>query len=457
MSTIIDITRAHKGSERRVVEAVLERHAEELAGHPIVLGFESQAFPLGAVTAVVDFRSAGSWQPEAEVNRIIAETLESFRDRGLPAPYRVFSFHHLVINRQGRLGEVDSGTFEVRPLRDYTYSRAAAPSEEWPEELIPLSDAVVMLERALTRAGATPTKAILKSDIRHMLVAEDPRFRKDAHPAAANSHFISALVDRARAQGIIKTAGYGSKVSLWPASADIESVSSAVDRQLAASPSEMPRQVRGGQPPTGADRAGAPKERDRSQVFTDAMRRTNFGPFPEVRTDFYRQLMEVSAQITTEPFTARYLCRESAERVKAKAPEGFLRRGRDGVEDSYFPKERYAWDKLQTFGMRALARAGLLHDKDGNLMPELPFALPQALITAPLPDDLDVQLDAEVVLEVLKSVELEWASERADLAGVLFSAREEQALDRLDQVISHLHGLQKVHYDPDRDVLRRVP
>jgi hypothetical protein len=440
-TTIVDITRAFTGTERRLVEAVLERHNAEQRGRTIVLGFDSHAAELGPVSSMVEFRSAGGWSAETDVNHSLAQMLSTLAGEGAATPFRVFSFHHSVLNRLGSLAEF-AHLFTAEPLRGYANPRGNTGQEEWPESIIPLEEALASLERGLMNQNGRP---LFQSEVRPMLASQDPRFRKDAHPLLRKGSIISLLLSKARDRQMIEIFGHGASVQLRLA----QGGSAAWPPQ-----SVLPTQQTNSS--TSQVRVFEPAQEGRSKQFNKILRdHRNFGPFPETRTDFYKHLIEASSDIT-EPFSARGLCREAAKRTQDKAPEYFPRANADGGGIEGFPKDKYPFDKLEEFGLRALARAGFLRADDGSSIGDLPFLLADAKINEPLPHDLYVHLDAEVVLVVLQKTLLRWPEDRRHLAGALYNTRAEESQDRIDQVIAHLHRTGKVAYNADDETLMRA-
>ncbi|HEX2316405.1 MAG TPA: hypothetical protein VHJ17_21870, partial [Thermomonospora sp.] len=198
---IIDITKANPGTERRLVEAVLEQHHQQFTERPLVLGFDSHQSVLGSVTHAVDFRSAGAWQAETEVNRQLAQEVQAVVAAGPPGTLLVFTFHHSVLNKQNHLAPFGH-LFETVTLRGY--SRVPGYATEWPEELMPLDEAIQHLINALRQVGASPGNPVYKTNIRHLLEIQDRRFNKTSHPAAAQPGLISVLLEKARARQVVE-------------------------------------------------------------------------------------------------------------------------------------------------------------------------------------------------------------------------------------------------------------
>jgi len=457
-TAIIDITRANMNTERRLVETVVERYQGQLTRR-IVVGFDSQKDNLGPVGAAVEFRSLGEWLGEPKVNQQIGLLIRSLTDANTHPPCLVFSFHHSVMNKQDNLTDLRD-RFNVVPLRDFT--RAANFISEWPEELMPEDEAMGILVRALRRGNATSVTPVLKTNLRPLLEAEDPRFRKDYHRAAALPGLITTLLATGQSHGLIMLSGAEPKVTIWPTDNAKELLSDLNDRPDLVSESSTALEARDQMvaAPGRTDKAQAgvqvlPPSEQENILYAqcvDSLRRVDFGPFSAVRVDFFKAILEVTRDFEDQtPPTPREVCREAVARTREKAttPE---------VKDRY---GRSTWAKLEDFGIQALARAGFLRGEDGQVAPDNPFLLTRSRISLPLPDDLDFWLDAEVILQIIRNVDLDW-THRGVLAGVLYGShgqngRTQENQDRVELIFAFLLEKEKTEYDPERRVLRIRP
>lgn len=440
---IIDITRAYSGSERKIVEAILEQDGSGFDTKPIVMGFDAQKSTLvGLAGGLVEWRSAGQWAGELAVNRQIAELAKS----NPHVPFKVYSFHPTIVSRLGDLAVLD-GRVDTVSLRAYGNTKnASAGGTEWPQALMPIDGALRILVEALEEANATPDNPVAKTDIRPLLVRRDPRLAKTSSPLAAMPGLITILLDKAVAAGLVYLTGIDPRVRvhLAPKSAEQPGATSALGEAMLTAPSDS-SDVR----PAVAAVPSTTQEEGRSKIFQTILRQSDFGIFPEVRSEFYEQIQRIANENAGTPITARDLTRQAAAEVRTKAPAVFEGRKRGDLS-----REKYPWRKLEEFGMRAMARAGLLQGQDGKIASDVPPLLPKCVIVGPLPTDLSVRLDAELILEIFrKCPDVGW-NDRVELAGAIMNGRSEALIDQVEEIIEFLLEAGKAEWDQEAEVFK---
>jgi hypothetical protein len=425
------------------VEAVLDQDSAEFKDHrPIVVGFDGQLATLGGIVGMVDFRSAGAWAAEADIARLLAGLA-----RSVP-PFtrcKIYSFHPTVLTRQGDLALLDGRT-DVLPLRNYIRSPAASQgATAWPDALMPLDEALRLLVQALQESNATADHPVPKTDIRQLLSRKDHRLLKTSSPMAAQPGLITVLLNKAVESGLVQLSGIDPRVQVSLSSEGTVAPTAAQAPHettfTAAQVGTVSGQVTTMIPTT--------EEEGRSKLFQTILRKSDFGIFPEVRSQFYAHILEIARDREGLPITAREITREAAALCRTDAPAVF-----EGRKKGDLSKEKYPWRKLEEFGMRAMARAGMLQGKDGGTAPDNPWVLPTSVITTPLPEDLGIRLDAEMVLEIIRHCSSIGWSDRVELAGAILNGRSEALTDQVEEIIQYLLATGRVEWDQEAEVLK---
>jgi hypothetical protein len=438
---IIDITRANATTERKLVEAVLDQDSSEFKTRPIVVGFDGQRAALGGVAGMVDFRSAGTWAAEPDIARLLvglARTTPQF------TRCKIYSFHPTVLARQGDLALLD-GMTDVIPLRNYIKSTASAQNSGWPEALMPLDEALRLLVQTLQESNATAEHPVPKTDIRQLLSRKDRRLLKTSSPMAAQPGLITVLLNRAAEKGLVQLIGVDPRVQV---SLRGQGTAPAMAAQ-AAHEALVPAPLIGMADEQETTTLSAMEEEGRSKVFQTILRKSDFGIFPEVRSQFYAHISQIAKDREGIPISAREITREAAALCRTDAPPVF-----EGRKKGDLSKDKYPWRKLEEFGMRAMARAGMLQGKDGETAPDNPWVLPTSMIVTPLPEDLDIRLDAEMVLEIIRHCSSIGWNDRVELAGAILNGRSEALTDRVEEIIHYLLQSGRVEWDQEAEVLK---
>jgi hypothetical protein len=440
---IIDITRANSGTERKLVGEVLEQDSSEFTRRPVVVGFDGQKAALGGVSGMVEFHPVGTWIPEPEIARIIAGLIRTSITTESQIRCKIYSFHPSILAKQGDLAPFD-GAIDVIPLRNFIKNTQNAGTE-WPDELMPLDTALGILVQSLETANATADSPVTKTDIRQLLTVHDRRFSKQAHPMAALPGFITLLLNKGVERGLIQIAGVDPKVKVFlPSKTEGLAELAQTKERISPAPSLGTMDAT----PAGTMQLNTEDE-GRSKLFQTILRRTDFGVFPEVRMQFYSHMQEIANERGAESLTARELTRAAVARTRDGAPPVF-----EGRKKGDLSKEKYAWRKLEEFGMRAMARAGLLRGDDDKTTPDIPWLIPNSIVKTPLPDDLPVRLDAEMILEIIRHCPNIGWDDRIELAGAILNGRSEELTDRIERMILLLMAEQKIDWDQNAEVLR---
>ncbi|CAM5631875.1 hypothetical protein SALBM217S_00320 [Streptomyces griseoloalbus] len=395
-------------------------------------------------------------------------------------PPTVLSFHRSVVVKSGSLGRI-SHLFNTRPLREYLPEREIAHESGWPEQLMPLDEALVALQEALRTAGATgPERSLPKTDIRSRLVRVDERFDKDANYLARTPRLVSILLREARNRGMVRQYGTEPQVRVFlstnPAThSDAGAVSQVPSGSFSSGPAlaggapsgiPSPSQVYGSQSTVSFPSQVAPSERSpvdagepvsRSYSFVDMLRSKELGPYPEVRHLLYAEIARVS-EGEQEVSSIRDLARRAVRATREQAPTEFPRpRSATGLA-----KEKYDWRGLEKFAIRIMVRGGLALGPDGTPLAATTsvWEARRAPVLRELPQDLSVRFDAEIVMEIVEHFQDVTPEDIDHLAGALLANRDEWARDHIDEAIFYLQDTGRVvgnSTDGAPDVLLPVP
>lgn len=461
-SYVVDITRAYSGTEDKIVAEVLRRNASTQP-ECLILGREDQRDTIETSFPETHTHFFAGLPDDATVAERIAEEVRQQVNPAPQAPVVVFSFRPAVIQRLGSLTLV-SQHIDTRPLRDYLPQDTAPHAEgrpagnRWPEQLMPLSEALEILKRVLSPPG----NPVPKTSLRHLLIREDARFDKDVHHLAATPRLISVLLREARSRNIVTLSGTEPQVMVELTADTGDAAGRPGTRSTGAAPPAPPRPTSPVVPPRPATPAqvkpaeqassetAASTDRGRSWDFVNHLRTVELGPYPEVRHHLYEQIRRV---LDGEPRAAdiRQLARWAVKATRKEAPASFPRPNRD----SGLPKERYDWRGLENFAIRILTRGGLAVGEDGTPLPAHTsvWQARRARVAAAAPENLAVRLDAELVLALLAHFRDVTLDDIDHLAGALLASRDESARDHIEATIDRLQDEGRVTADPVSDAL----
>ncbi|WP_412077464.1 hypothetical protein ACLF6K_23275 [Streptomyces xanthophaeus] len=372
------------------------------------------------------------------------------------AAFTVFSFHHRVLGRDGDLALLDQ-QITTHSLRDHVPHRVGQPGSSWPEQLMPIGDALNALEEALRRAQRHPgpRSSVLKTDLRTHLTVVEPRF-DPRYPLARTPRLISMLLQEAQERGMILQFGREPQISV--ALRESTEPSAAIQ----ATPVPQPQSARvsaptatpaAAVPATAVAAAGVPAQArapqpipdpataTRSWHFANVLRQRRLGPYPEVRHDLYDQIITIARenQGSSSELTVRALARQAVTATRSAAPDRFPRRKGESL-----PKDMYDWRGLENFAVQVLSRTELALGEDGEPLPRDAsiWSTRQAPVRQPLPDDVDIMFDAELVYEIVRDCLDVTPDDIVHLAGAMLGGRSVQNADHVERVLDHLlrHG-----------------
>lgn len=276
------------------------------------------------------------------------------------------------------------------------------PSTRWPAELIPLPDAIAVLEAALDSVSAVNRDhAVRHTDLRPLLSRIDRRLDK-SQPLAATPGFISMLVRAAEDAGSIQ-----------------------LDRQDLTNPRVWLAKGLDVRPVPGrpglAPRVSATRRSSRSQIFLDILRAARMGPFSSIRLDLFDALQ---AATDRGPITVGELIKRTVDltRVTVARPEH---------DDS-----RYPWRSVREFLTQLLARRSILLSEDGSPVPTSFGSLGASVHR--LQPGWRLDLDGELLIELVSSGADIRLVDVPALAGALYFERSDDKEALAAEVVGHL-------------------
>ncbi|MEV6993388.1 hypothetical protein AB0N87_30025 [Streptomyces sp. NPDC093228] len=468
---IVDVTRAYRGSEVEILAEVRRRTGEK--EQLTIIGRDGQRDALNAAFPKAQAVYLQGYPVDVQVADVVGENVLRAANSELGRCV-VLSFHRNVLAKSGSLNQI-SHLFDVQSLQDYLPTRVAATENEWPEQLMPLDEALISLRKALQKAGATgPDRPVLKTDIRPFLVRVDERFDKDTHHLARTPRLISILLHEARKRGMIRQYGMDPQVKvalsasalpgsdLGSASHVLPAMPSSVNAPAPSTVAEFSTQGSGllALPSASASEplpADGGQSVSRSWNFVNYLRSKELGPYPEVRHLLYAEIARIVAT-DQELWTVRELARKAVAATKEQAPDEFPR----PRSATALAKEKYDWRGLEKFAIRIIVRGGLALGPDSASLPinTSVWEARRAPVLRELPENLPVRLDAEIIMEIVEHFQ-DVAPEDIDhLAGALLAKRDEAARDHIDEAIFYLQDTGRVvgnGADDEPDVLLAVP
>lgn len=206
---IIDLTRAREQVESGIVQELWNRNPTPQFRHFIAredqLEFVEQ----------LDDSDVTSVRNNYVVEEVI-DALISVVQRSQTTDLRVFSFHQEVFRKQGRLTDILRDV-ETHGLRDYLPPKVtSAQFEEWPNEIMPLEEALSFLQGTLEYlTSGNPAKPIHKAAIRPALEIRDLRFGKNYSTASQTPKLMKILLGQAEERGMIRQVGRDPEVKVY--------------------------------------------------------------------------------------------------------------------------------------------------------------------------------------------------------------------------------------------------
>ncbi|MEE3067569.1 MAG: hypothetical protein VYA67_27145 [Actinomycetota bacterium] len=402
-TTILDLTRANPGTESELVLAALTASA----GQPTTLiGYAPQREAVPA-DADINFIESDGYPPS--VASAIATAVRKLSTDD--APISVYSFHRSVVRREEpELTGLGSHIAFQTGARLLPAVPRARRTDEWPNELIELDEALKYLREVLTESGAT-REPIYKAAIRNLLKAKSHKFdSKSGLPGADTPNLMTILLSNAEEQGMIDQIGREPSVRVR-----LKGDSTTASRSDVV-----------------VESIEAPGKR-RSDLFQSILM-DGIGLFSDVRELFLERLEEIlAAQVGARERPAGVVVKQAIKRTREDAPDTFFRKSNRDL-----PKDKYPWRKLEGFALLILSRAGIIVDADKEPFSDpSPWAVKSGEFIT-LPENWKTRVDGELILELVRAqAEVTWA-DGVDLAGALWCNREDEYIDRIDAAIMYL-------------------
>ncbi|MFC5752341.1 hypothetical protein [Actinomadura rugatobispora] len=411
---LIDLTRAHAGTEGEVLRALHDAHPWNSGTAVECLVLAAQAVADGQYGVVR--ADVGETADDAAVAAAVHQRVSQARADGREVA--VASFRGSVKNVAEMLGVMLGGVTFVHLAPFAPAAEAAAEGMVWDDAWMPRDEAVDALVQAIGRSAAR----MRMTDLRKALTAYNPRFRKQVGTFNSRPKFVSTLVGFAVDRGLAvttHTSGEDNNPVLELTPAGRARVTAPV------LPSPMP--------PPGQDAiASADGSRSRSHLFVDVLRKNEMGPFQELRLDIYEELERLVKEGTRPP---QQLIRDAVNAVRDQ------RKGAPSKSGKQFP-----WTGVRTFMGKLTRRVPvLLHD--GR---PVTLSLGQdAVAVTELAHGWRLTLDGELICFMLERGVQITVDDYDELAGALYNSRRDEFYDLAHEVVAHLARSGRVVESPD--------
>jgi hypothetical protein len=410
---IADVTRANPGTESSLLDRLRDHLAD--VGELIVVARSDQSPTFEPQHSIRRAEPYHYTNVVRMVSDILAEKLDT-----PDTTVTVYSFHVAVVDLKSTLAGEARTRCNFFPWSALNYLGTRAPSalarpfrapqlQTWPDALISRSDALDVLDKALTQAGAvSPETSARKSDLRSLLIF-DNRFRKE-NPAAPVG-LISLLFGEAKA--LPRRFGVDEKDKINP---KIWLASEAATQEVPAKP--------------------RPETASRSQRFIDALRDAGLGPYSQVRRDLFTFLAVAVKDGTAKGAPLKLRAAVNAAISSTRA----LYKGK--VPDTF------NWGKLAKFLYQILERSPVALGQGG--VPIVPSIEALSTLVIGLAPEYEVLLDAELVLELVRRFDDIQLHDVQPLAGALYLLRDNDAQERVVTVLEYLLGTKGIVQTADR-------
>lgn len=407
---LVDLTRAYAGTEEDLAQRAVQATVDPKL---VVVGLEVQQSALAGMDSTFVITDGY----DANVQQAVADALANHgRDAD---SITVYSFNPAIYS--GRSPAMQGlepapkflpGNRLVAPGRgDETNGKKGEDRFAWPDQLLPLPDALDLLQEVLQERGAA-TKPVLKTDIRPRLKDKSQAFDSESGlPGARTPTLMSRLLHHAEQAGIVEQHGVDPAVSV---------------RLLREKRESAPKSGRA----VGTDET-------RSEQFQTILL-NGIGLFPDVRERLLDNIDQLHAAQAAR-VTAGQVIKQAVKKTKDESPDVFPRKNKDDL-----PKEKFPWRKVEGFALLILSRAGLIVDAEGNRSDSRsPWGIRSGFL-ATFPSEWKTLIDAELILElVVARAGVSW-NDGVDLAGALWCNRDEEYVQRVDLAIEQLFESKRV-------------
>jgi hypothetical protein len=282
------------------------------------------------------------------------------------------------------------------------------------------AEAFAVIRAALAGKGATSrARAVYKTSFRDLLARLDPRFLK-ANPVTGSPNYISALLERAKREGVVHIEPHIVNPMIWLAGQIDLPIASIV---AMGKPAEAVTTTATAVPDSMARAANSRPE----EIYAEILRKHNMGPFPNVRDDLYEALGKLADQ------------KKPLNRL-ISACITMAQEAHTDQKDVKIP-----WrTSVRNFFVNMLSRQAVLRDAGGNYVkPSLPTG--QTIIHG-VDQRFRQMLDGALVTLLLEEGAQIKFEDIGSLVGALYVNRDSDFHDRLDDVIVYLKDVGAIQY-----------
>ncbi|TDD29509.1 hypothetical protein E1287_30795 [Actinomadura sp. KC06] len=424
MYRLIDLTRAHAGTEGAILEAFNAAHDGPPPTAVEYIAVPGQARPDGTDGHI--WTELPGTVDDAAVTAAVHERVGKAHESGVEIS--VASFRGSVKSVVEMLDTIHGGV-EFIHLGTFAPPTTGGERLDWDDAWMKREDAVNTLVHAI---GASSGQSRM-TDLRKHLSARDPRFRKQAGTFTARPKFMSTLVSLAEERGLVAVVPTGTGDN----NPQIALTAAGYSRLAPASP-VSPSDASASSAPLAPVPAAGHEPRSLSHLCVDVLRQNNMGPFQELRQDIYRELERL---VEEKSRTADQLIRDAVHAVRDKSQDAPSKSGK-----------KFPWSRIRAFLTRLTRQLPVF------LSGGTPVAVSlgnNGTVVDGLADDWWQMLDGELICFVLGKGVAITQYDYEELAGALYNSRSTASYDKVQEVVDHLARVGRITEAPD-DVMRIV-
>ncbi|TMQ96856.1 hypothetical protein ETD83_20755 [Actinomadura soli] len=421
MYRLIDLTRAHAGTEGAILEAFNAAYEGPPPTKVEYIVVPGQARPERTDGHI--WTELPGTVDDASVTAAVHERVGRAHESGVAVS--VASFRGSVKSVAEMLDTIHGGV-EFIHLGTFAPPTAGGERLDWDDDWMKREDAVNTLVRAI---GAASGQSRM-TDLRKHLSARDPRFQKQVGTFTARPKFMSTLVSLAEERGLVAVVPTANgdnnpQIALTAAGYSRLSPASPVSPAVSAAPA-APVSPNGQEP------------RSLSHQCVDVLRQNNMGPFQELRQDIYRELERL---VEDKSRTVDQLIRDAVHAVRDKSQDAPSKSGK-----------RFPWSRIRAFLTRLTRQVPVFLSGDKPVTVSLGN---NGTVVDGLAGDWWQMLDGELICFVLGKGVAITQYDYEELAGALYNSRSTASYDKVQEVVDYLAGAGRITEAPD-DVMRIV-
>ncbi|MBQ4862402.1 hypothetical protein J8L98_11955 [Pseudoalteromonas sp. MMG013] len=390
---IADITRANLGTEQSLVNSILERYESH---NNIVVYIYSLLEQLIDENIVTDRFKIKKVDP-AEISfltTMISSDLDAELNKSEDNTAIIVSFHSFVLTLASRYtNRVSAITWKE------VLGRKLVNSGGWPEQLMPIDEAVSVLVDAMNESNSISRQSAQRaSDLRSLLVNKDSRFNK-SNPVASKTGLIKSIVNEAEERKLVHTFHNGTDPNyyIWLAG-DFKSKAQINSTNFVHKGSI-------------------------SGQYIEILKGDGLGPFSGIRHKLFNSIEELIGR-ELGFIETNALINQAVATVKSE------------FENNNGVHLNYPWRRVRSFLLKLLSRNEVLLNID-----EKPFRVTFSNLSTPvtgLVSNWRTILDSDLILALIENGVQIQVGEIQQLSGALFYDRDETSEQNVIKLIEYL-------------------